>query len=87
MSKWKNALLNAEKGLARSVLKWKLQKEGKPMPSEEQLDLASARTVEEANRIFKERGKNILDEAKRAAQEFKNGSKREEKRPPSERDG
>ena len=59
-----------EKALAKSVLKWKLSKEGAPVPADEALDGHSEKVVKEANRIMKERGKEVLGEIRKGFAEF-----------------
>jgi len=73
MGKFSKLFLDKEKDLAKSVLRWKMQKEGKAVPDEETMSRVSNSVVEEANEIIKRRGKNILEEFKSAAREFKKG--------------
>ena len=73
MGRFRKLFLDKEKELAKSVLRWKLQKEGKPLPDEDTMARVSGTVVEEANEIIKQRGKNILEEFKSAAREFKKG--------------
>ncbi|MBI4775172.1 MAG: hypothetical protein HY788_13535 [Deltaproteobacteria bacterium] len=77
MRNFRKLFLDKEKDLAKSLLRWKMQKEGKPAPDEETISRVSGTVVEEANEIIKRRGKNILEEFKSAAREFKKGMKSE----------
>jgi hypothetical protein len=50
--------------LARSILRWKLKREGRPIPVEEQLDQHSQDIVEKANDVLLQGGKRVWDELK-----------------------
>ena len=50
-------LRQSELRLAKSILRWKLQKDGQPMPNDSELDDAASRLLEEAREIAKQRGK------------------------------
>ncbi len=73
MGKLSDLLFAGQKQAAKSLVRWKLQKEGKPLPDEKTLDQICTSTVDEANKILKKRGRNIWEEAKHAAREFKEG--------------
>jgi hypothetical protein len=62
----KKAVHTTEKGLARSLLRWKYNKEGKPIPTEGQLDAESALVTQRANEVFRRRGKTLWGEIKKA---------------------
>ena len=63
-------LRQSELRLAKSILRWKLQKEGQPIPKDSELDAAASRLLEEAREISKQRGKKLLDVLKEEAREF-----------------
>ncbi len=46
--------------LAKRFLQWQYEKQRMPPPSGDQLERQAAAIVEEANRIAKERGRNVL---------------------------
>jgi hypothetical protein len=46
--------------LALKLLKWRYENAKLPMPDENALQQQAERLVEEANRIAKERGKNVI---------------------------
>jgi hypothetical protein len=56
--------------LAKSILRWKFQKEGSPVPDDSELDAAASRLLEEARGIARKRGKNLLDILKEGARDF-----------------
>jgi hypothetical protein len=57
-------LRDAQRRLAKAVLRHKLQRQGQPLPSEADLDRHTERLLEEANRVLKSEGKRLLDEIK-----------------------
>lgn len=65
-SQVKRAVQSAEKGLTRSLLRWKYKKEGKPIPREEHLDLESGLVADRAHEVIKRRSKTLWQEIKRA---------------------
>lgn len=62
----------SELRLAKSILRWKLQKEGSPPPDNSDLDVAASRLLDEAREIAKKRGMNLLDILKEEARRFFN---------------
>ena len=56
--------------LVKSILRWKFQKEGSPLPDDSELDAAASRLLEEARGIARKRGKNLLDILKEEARDF-----------------
>ncbi len=52
----------SEVKLARSILKWKLKREGRPVPVEEQLDQHSQDIVAKANDVLLKGGKRFWGE-------------------------
>ena len=64
MKKW---IKEKEKALAKSLLKWKFEKEGQTPPSDAALEAGAEHVVGEANRIFKERGEKALKKVKAGA--------------------
>ena len=69
-----NSLLNhlrqSELRLAKSILRWRLQKEGQPLPEEAELDNAASCLLDEAREIARKRGKNLYDTLKEEWKEF-----------------
>ncbi len=63
-------LRQSELRLAKSILRWKLQKEGSPLPDDSELDAAALRLLDEARKIARKRGKKVLDILKEEAREF-----------------
>jgi hypothetical protein len=66
---------DAENKVARSILRWKYKKEGKPVPVEHQLDNESHYVAEKAHQIIVKRGKTVLNELKKVY--FKDDQKEE----------
>ena len=54
-------LRRREEALALRLLRWHLACEGRTPPAEEELRRHAARIVEEAHRIGRERGGNLVD--------------------------
>ena len=67
-----NHIRQSELKLAKSILRWKLQKEGSPPPENSDLDFAASRLLDEAREIAKKRGMNLLDILKEEARRFFN---------------
>ena len=63
-------LRQSELRLAKSILRWKLEKEGQPIPNDSELNAAASRLLEEARQISKERGKRLLDVLREEVREF-----------------
>ena len=63
-------LRQSELKLAKSILRWKLQKEGSPIPDNRDLDVAASRLLDEAREIAKNRGITLLDILKEEARQF-----------------
>ena len=59
IEKAKNWLKDKQKDLARSVIKYKLTKDGERIPDDASLDASAARVVDEANRIIKAKSKDM----------------------------
>ena len=60
IEKARNWLKDKQKGLAKSVIKYKLTKDGERIPDDASLDASAAKVVDEANRILKVKSKDIL---------------------------
>ena len=60
----RRALDLAERGITRSVIRWKCRKEGRPVPSDDTLEGQSKQVVEEAHKIIARRSKNMWNELK-----------------------
>jgi hypothetical protein len=59
-----------EEKLAARFLRRQYEKQGLPLPAESDLQRLSARVVDEAHRIGRERGGNLLDIMKELVQDF-----------------
>ena len=75
IEKAKNWLKNRQKDLARSVIKYKLTKDGERIPDDASLNASASKVVDEANRIVKAKSKDILADAADRVSKFrrKNG--------------
>ena len=60
----------AEKGITKELVKWKITRDGLPHPDEETLERGSNQIVDEAHRVLKKGGARILEELKLAKKEF-----------------
>lgn len=60
IEKAKSWLKNRQKDLAKSVIKYKLTKDGEGIPDDASLDASAAKVVDEANRILKDKSKDVL---------------------------
>ena len=60
IEKAKSWLKGRQKDIARSVIKYKLTKDGERIPDDASLDASAAKVVDEANRIVKSKGKDVL---------------------------
>ena len=49
-----------EERLATRFLRWQYQKLNKPVPNDDELKLQAAQIVQEAHRIARERGRNVV---------------------------
>ena len=63
-------LRQSELTLAKSILRWKFQKEGRPPPEDGELDMAASRVLDEAREIARKTGKNLFDILKEEAKEL-----------------
>lgn len=55
----KNLTKKFEKGVAKSIINWKFNKEGKAPPDEAQLEAISKKVTDEANEIISRKSKDI----------------------------
>ena len=69
---WLNRLRQSELRLAKSILRWKLQKEGSPVPDDSDLDAAASRLLDEAREIAKKRGMTLFEILKEEARQLFN---------------
>jgi hypothetical protein len=69
-------LRQSELRLAKSILRWKLEKEHSPMPDERDLEAAASRLLDEAREIAKKRGMTLLEILKEEARQFFNSRSR-----------
>ncbi len=60
-------LKNQEIKMAMRLLAWQYEKNGRPLPVDEQLKSQAGRIVDDAHRIAKERGGNVLGILKQMA--------------------
>jgi hypothetical protein len=60
---------------ARSILRWKLKREGRPIPVDEQLAQHSKDIVEKANAVLMQGGKRVWDDLR---QVYRGNTDREE---------
>lgn len=60
---------NTETMLTGSVLRWKYKKEGKKIPTDQELEHQSQLIADQARKIISKRGKNIWNELKKAYKE------------------
>lgn len=65
-------LRQSELKLAKTILRWKIQKEGWPPLEKDELDAAASRILDEARKIARKTGKNLFDILKEEAKEFFN---------------
>ena len=56
---------DAESKVARSILRWKYKKVGKPVPAEHELENESRYVAEQAHNVIARRGKTVLNELKK----------------------
>jgi len=75
MKNVKKLARDAESKVARSILRWKYKKEGKPVPVEHQLENESRYVAEKAHQVISKRGKTVLNELKKVY--FKDDGKEE----------
>jgi len=73
----KSLARQTEVKLARSILRWKLKREGRPIPVEQQLDQHSQNIVEKANDVLLQGGKRVWQEFR---QVYRGNSEREEEK-------
>lgn len=57
-------LRDAQKRLAKALLKQRLKAQGVPVPPEAELDRQTERLLDEANRVLKSEGKRLFREAR-----------------------
>lgn len=69
------ALDRMERGITRSIIRWKYKKDNRPLPQDEFIEDQSRYVVDEAHRIVSKRGKRIWNELRRV---YSKGSKKEE---------
>ena len=76
MKEIKNLFKKGEQEITKSLLKWKLSKEGKTGAVDEKiLEQAAGNLIDQTHEVLKRRGKNILKELKEASRELKNSAK------------
>lgn len=60
-------LHQGELNLAKSILRWKIRKEGRAEPPREELEAAAAKLLEEGREIARRRGKSLYEILKEEA--------------------
>jgi hypothetical protein len=60
-------LHQGELNLAKSILRWKIRKEGRAEPADEELEEEAANLLEEAGGIARKRGKSLYEILKEEA--------------------
>jgi hypothetical protein len=60
-------LHQGELNLAKTILRWKIRKEGRAEPPHEELEAAAAKLLEEAREIARRRGKSLYEILKEEA--------------------
>jgi hypothetical protein len=63
-------LHQGELDLAKSILRWKIRKEGRAAPPDKELEAAAANLLEEAREIARRRGKSLYEILKEEAKGF-----------------
>ena len=58
----RRALDRAERGITRSVIRWKYRKEGRPLPPDDALEGHSRQVVDQAHEIIARRGRSVWNE-------------------------
>jgi hypothetical protein len=58
----RRALDRAERGITRSVIRWKYKKEGRPLPPDDALEGQSKQVVDQAHKIIARRGRSVWNE-------------------------
>jgi hypothetical protein len=58
----RRALDRAERGITRSVIRWKYKKEGRPVPPDDALEGQSIQVVDQAHKIIARRGRSVWNE-------------------------
>ena len=61
---------NQEEKLAAKLLRWHYEKQKRPLPAEADLTTQTARIVDEAHRIARERGGNLFEIMKELVRDF-----------------
>lgn len=61
-SEIRRALDRAERGITRSVIRWKYKKEGRPLPPHDVLEGRSRQVIDEAHKIIARRGGSVWNE-------------------------
>jgi hypothetical protein len=60
----RRVLDRAERGITRSVIRWKYRKEGRPVPPDDTLEGQSQEVVDQAHKIIARRSKSVWSELK-----------------------
>ncbi len=71
----KGFIRKQEEQLALRLLTWRYKKNNLPLPGISELQMHSEKLVDEAHRIGKERGKNVISIIKELIEDIKNKKK------------
>jgi len=58
----RRAIDRAERGITKSIIRWKYRKEGRPMPQDDSIEGHSRHVVDQTHKIIAKRGKSIWNE-------------------------
>ncbi len=61
----KKVVQEAETGVAKSILRWKYKKEGRPVPVDHQLENDSRQVADRVHKVIARRSKNVWKELKK----------------------
>jgi hypothetical protein len=68
---------DTEVKVARGILRWKYRREGRPVPTDPQLEKDSTRVARQAHNVIARRGRNAWNELKRVYLHHSNNKKDE----------
>ncbi|MBW2095711.1 MAG: hypothetical protein JRI80_12565 [Deltaproteobacteria bacterium] len=68
----RRALDRMERGITRSVIRWKYKKDGRPLPPDDALEGQSKQVIDQAHKIIARRGRSVWSEFKSVYAKQKN---------------
>lgn len=74
----RRAINRAERGITKSIIRWKYRKEGRPMPLDDTIDGNARHVVNQAHEIIARRGRSVWNELKNVYSKEK-GKKEDDK--------